>query len=63
MAEGDSGGSLTFSRVVNGKEQHFIYGIVSLKPTDRNDIAAFTNVTDHMEWIENVKKAISKAKL
>ncbi|XP_014287958.1 modular serine protease [Halyomorpha halys] len=58
VQQGDSGGGLTFPRITNGKEQHFIYGIVSLKPKQTDTIAAFTNITEHMEWIDKVLYAI-----
>ncbi|XP_014240869.1 modular serine protease-like [Cimex lectularius] len=55
VQQGDSGGGLTFVR--NGN--HFIYGIVSLKQKNQNTFAAFTNVTEHLTWLNNVLKAVN----
>ncbi|XP_073997613.1 modular serine protease-like [Rhodnius prolixus] len=51
---GDSGGGLTFVR----NKQHYVYGIVSLKLRNEDTFAAFTNVTEHIDWLENVVKAL-----
>lgn len=48
---GDSGAGLTFEH----KQSHFLTGIVSLKDYWTNDfIAAFTDVSYHMDWIRDI---------
>nr|ATU83018.1 secreted hypothetical protein [Pristhesancus plagipennis] len=56
---GDSGGGLTFIR----NKQHYVYGIVSLKLRNVNTFAAFTNVTEHKDWLEGVVKALKRLHL
>ncbi|BES98915.1 Trypsin [Nesidiocoris tenuis] len=55
VQQGDSGGGITFVRL-NGL--HFLYGIVSIKPLNMNAFAAYTNVTDHMDWLQGVVNAL-----
>ncbi|CAH1398588.1 unnamed protein product [Nezara viridula] len=54
--KGDSGGSLTFPyyNKETREELNYLYGIVSVKPRDSDDIIAFTNVTYHLKWIKTV---------
>ncbi|XP_066909264.1 modular serine protease [Halyomorpha halys] len=58
----DAGNGLAFPRFDYGVEQHFIYGILSIVENNSSNIGKFTNITEHMKWIDNVlnKVVISK---
>ncbi|KAF6200174.1 hypothetical protein GE061_006475 [Apolygus lucorum] len=55
VQQGDSGGGITFVRHNN---LHFLYGIVSIKPLDLDTFAAYTNVTEHADWLQGVVNAL-----
>ncbi|XP_066900723.1 uncharacterized protein [Halyomorpha halys] len=61
VVNGLSGGGLTFSTFKYGIEQHFIYGIISIKPINSDDIALFVNITNQMGWIDKVLYTIGSS--
>ncbi|XP_014285958.1 coagulation factor IX [Halyomorpha halys] len=59
VQQGDSGGGLTYARqILNYKEENYIYGIVSIKDKSSNKLAAFTQVTVYIDWIEETLNSI-----
>ncbi|XP_014277395.1 mannan-binding lectin serine protease 2 [Halyomorpha halys] len=49
---GDSGGGITFPQNTNNnKVQYYLYGIVSVRETDKSNIAAFTDIRKHYHWL------------
>ncbi|XP_014285957.1 transmembrane protease serine 9 [Halyomorpha halys] len=60
LAQGDSGGSLTFPyyNKQSGEELNYLYGIVSTKLAESDYIVAFTNVSYHLKWIKTVLVSI-----
>ncbi|XP_014284269.1 chymotrypsin-like elastase family member 2A isoform X2 [Halyomorpha halys] len=61
LEQGDSGGGLVFSRSLGteteAKERYFIYGILSGRENS-NGYYFFTNVSNHMPWINSTKMNI-----
>lgn len=61
LEQGDSGGGLAFSRTLGTPEEpkvrYFLYGILSGRQTS-NGYFFFTNVSNHMPWINSTKMNI-----
>ncbi|CAH1398594.1 unnamed protein product [Nezara viridula] len=59
VQKGDSGGGLTFPRLTEkNKEENYIYGVVSIKDQSSNKLAAFTKVTEYLNWLEQILNSI-----
>lgn len=59
--QGDSGGGLLFRDASTGL--YYLQGIVSIKDPTETSIAAFTDVAQYIDWINDIKKQVENEAL
>lgn len=62
MEQGDSGGGFVVSWNSTGNiEKYYLYGIVSTKDTLTNQTAAFTDLNNHLRWLNKTIASIPQS--